>query len=360
MQAKTTLFFFLIPLFNLFFQPHLTNASSTNITAIFAFGDSVFDPGNNNALPTLFRANHWPYGKDFPGQVPTGRCSNGKLTTDILVSLLGIKQLLPAYLDPKVSDKDLLTGVSFASGGSGLDELTAKENNVLSMVDQLNYFEQSLKRMQKVVGGKEAERIVEKALFMISAGTNDMLFNFYDLPTRRYISLSGYHDFLLNRLEAFVNELYKMGAKKIAVVGLPPIGCLPVQVTINSLLPSFHMFQRVCVQQQNFESQSYNKKLQALISRLRSTLSGSKLVYTDVYNPLLDIIQKPSAYGYDHILEACCGTGSLEMGPLCNEFNPTCVNPSRYLLWDAVHPTQATNEYLVHNFQRTVLPQLVD
>jgi hypothetical protein len=37
---------------------------------------------------------------------------------------LGIKELLPAYLDEDTKDEDLLTGVCFASSGSGLDPLT--------------------------------------------------------------------------------------------------------------------------------------------------------------------------------------------------------------------------------------------
>ena len=39
---------------------------------------------------------------------------------------LGIKKLLPAYLDPALQPSDLLTGVSFASGASGYDPLTPK------------------------------------------------------------------------------------------------------------------------------------------------------------------------------------------------------------------------------------------
>ena len=42
------------------------------------------------------------------------------------VEELGIKELLPAYKDPTLQPKDLLTGVSFASGGSGYDALTPK------------------------------------------------------------------------------------------------------------------------------------------------------------------------------------------------------------------------------------------
>jgi len=39
---------------------------------------------------------------------------------------LGVKDLLPAYLDPKIQDSDLITGVSFASAGTGLDNLTSE------------------------------------------------------------------------------------------------------------------------------------------------------------------------------------------------------------------------------------------
>ena len=42
------------------------------------------------------------------------------------VEELGIKELLPAYLDPNLKSQDLLTGVNFASGGTGYDPLTPK------------------------------------------------------------------------------------------------------------------------------------------------------------------------------------------------------------------------------------------
>lgn len=39
---------------------------------------------------------------------------------------LGIKEYVPAYLDPYLKPNDLLTGVSFASGASGYDPLTSE------------------------------------------------------------------------------------------------------------------------------------------------------------------------------------------------------------------------------------------
>ncbi|CAA0825239.1 GDSL esterase/lipase [Striga hermonthica] len=280
----------------LLFQPGPA-AALPNVTAVFAFGDSILDPGNNNHIPTLFRSNHPPYGVDFPGRIPTGRFSDGKLPADLLVDHLGIKPLLPAYLDPALTDSDLLTGASFASAGTGLDELTAAEAFVLTMNAQLAHFGRALGRMRRAAGREEAGRVVSNAIFLVGAGTNDMLYNFYLLPIRKGMTVSGYQDFLLRKLESAIMRLHGMGARRVAVMGLPPVGCLPVQVTIGSFLPSPHMFRRVCVDQQNMDSRAYNTKLQAMLSRLGRTLRGSRIAYVDIYNPMMDMINRPAAYG---------------------------------------------------------------
>lgn len=100
------------------------------------------------------------------GHVATGRFSNGKLITDFLVSKLGLMDLLPAYLDPMINNHDLLTGVSFASAGSGFDDLTAEISNVIRMEKQIEYFGQCKDRISESVGVEEAERIVNDAVFL--------------------------------------------------------------------------------------------------------------------------------------------------------------------------------------------------
>lgn len=58
-------------------------AQDTVVPAIITFGDSAVDVGNNDYLPTIFKANYPPYGRDFINQQPTGRFCNGKLATDL-------------------------------------------------------------------------------------------------------------------------------------------------------------------------------------------------------------------------------------------------------------------------------------
>lgn len=135
-------------------------AAKNNVSCIYVFGDSSVDPGNNNNLKTDQKVNFLPYGKDFYDGRPTGRFTNGRLATDLIgtyqyflwyvrsldhlflnllivyfiwffvfvfvADALGHTKTIPAYLDPNLKNSQLVNGVSFASGGSGYDDLTAQ------------------------------------------------------------------------------------------------------------------------------------------------------------------------------------------------------------------------------------------
>jgi hypothetical protein len=56
------------------------------VPAMYVFGDSTLDVGNNNYLPGagVPRANMPLYGVDYPGSKPTGRFSNGYNVADFI------------------------------------------------------------------------------------------------------------------------------------------------------------------------------------------------------------------------------------------------------------------------------------
>jgi hypothetical protein len=179
--------------------------TSSKFPAILIFGDSTVDTGNNNYFHTLLKANHYPYGNDFPGHIPTGRFSNGKLVPDFVASMLGLKQSIPPFRDPNLSDHEIQTGVSFASAGSGYDDLTTVVSRANPVLNQVEDFNKYIVRLKGIVGEEEAMKIIRGALVLISAGTNDFIFNFYDIPTRRLeFNITGYHDFLQKRLQNFI------------------------------------------------------------------------------------------------------------------------------------------------------------
>jgi len=63
------------------------------VPALFIFGDSSLDVGNNNYLPTIIKANFLPYGKDFVNHFPSGRFSNGKVVIDFACDFLSLQIL---------------------------------------------------------------------------------------------------------------------------------------------------------------------------------------------------------------------------------------------------------------------------
>ncbi|XP_057840656.1 GDSL esterase/lipase At2g42990 [Cryptomeria japonica] len=326
------------------------------VPAMFMFGDSYGDTGNNDFIVTLVTGDFPPYGRDFKDHIATGRISNGKLMSDYFVEGLGIKELLPPYLDPKLKAQDLLTGVCFASSGSGLDNLTAHLLEVIPLWKQIEHFKEYRKRIAGLVGEEEATAIIRKAIFFITIGTNDFIFNYFALPTRRLqFTVQEYTDFLLNTYTLYIKELYNLGATRIAVINVPPLGCLPIERTSGSFLNK-----GACDEKINQASSRFNSGLNAAIAGLKPTFPTLRIASLDYHNLISEFIANPSKYGLEVIAKACCGTGTFEVLFLCNELSPlTCPNASKYLFFDSVHLTQKAYKIISSVLLTRDVPQLL-
>ncbi|KAL5227967.1 hypothetical protein ABZP36_016232 [Zizania latifolia] len=319
-------------------------------SAIFYFGDSVLDTGNNNYIPTLAVANHAPYGRDFPGKRPTGRFSNGRLVPDLLNEKLQLKEFSPPFMEAKLSNSDIVTGVNFASAGSGFQDETSRLSNTLPMSMQVSLFREYLLRLRSIVGEKEASRIVENSLMFISSGTNDFT-RYYRSSKRRKMDIGEYQDAVLRTAQGSLKELYNLGGRQFCLAGLPPFGCTPIQITLSGD-PD-----RACVEEQNRDAQAYNSKLEKLLPALQGSLHGSKIVYLDAYEAFMEILDNPAKYGFTETTRGCCGTGLREVGLLCNTLTPTCRNESSFIFYDAVHPTEKVYRRATDYILRNVIPQ---
>ncbi|XP_074347051.1 GDSL esterase/lipase EXL3-like [Apium graveolens] len=330
---------------------------NVTVPALLVFGDSIVDSGNNNHLPLTFgKCNFHPYGLDFDGGVATGRFTNSKTPADLLVKELGIKDLLPAYLDPNLQSKDLPTGVTFASGGTGYDTQTSTLAEVIPLEKQLKMFQEYLEKLKSIVGEKKTSYILANSVFLLVAVSNDLANTYFSFGFRRFqYDVPSYADFLVSKCSEIIKELYDLGARRLAVFGAPPIGCLPIQRTLAGGL------QRTCVDKYNDAAKLYNTKLSSKLDSLAKNLSRSNVVYIDIYNPLFDIIQNPQAYGFDTVDKGCCGTGDIETLFLCNKFSKTCPEHAKFLFWDSIHPTEAGYKILVNRVvQENIHKLLID
>lgn len=86
-------------------------------------------------------------------------------------------------------------------------------------------------------------------------------------------------------------RLYLLDARKIVVVNVGPIGCIPYQRETN---PSAGA---ACAEFPNQLARAFNRRLRALVGELGATLRGSRFVYADVYRIFSDIIADYRSHG---------------------------------------------------------------
>lgn len=166
--------------------------------------------------------------------------------------------------------------------------------SVIPFFKELEYYKQYQSKLKAFVGDAKATYITSEALYLISLGTNDFLENYYILPTRRnQFSVDMYEDYLTGLAGKFVRDLYALGARKISLGGLPPMGCLPLERTTNFLQGNGG----TCNEEYNRVALNFNGKLGALVNNLNQELPSIRVVFSNPYFTLQKIVQNPSSYG---------------------------------------------------------------
>ncbi|KAI3892496.1 hypothetical protein MKW92_034169 [Papaver armeniacum] len=242
-------------------------AADNNATCILVFDVSTVDPGNNNRLSTTFY-----------GGRPTGRFCNGRLTTDFIG--VAFTKIIPGYLEPNLTNNQILHGVSFASAASGYDDHQPHGKNAnITISAWIEYLLHYKIRLIKLVGQKKASEIIGN--------------NYFIEPTRaKEFTLDKYEDFLVS-------------SSRLVVVGVPPLGCMPLVKTLMGGSSG------ACVESFNNASFTFNAKVRAAIANIK-TLKND--------------------------IQGMLGTGEIEFGDTCKGLT-TCKDPAKSIFWDAVHPT---------------------
>ncbi|CAA7033994.1 unnamed protein product [Microthlaspi erraticum] len=316
------------------------------VPALIIMGDSVVDAGNNNRRTTLVKANFPPYGRDFFAHNATGRFSNGKLATDFTAENLGFTSYPVPYLSQEANGTNLLTGANFASGASGFHDGTSLLYNAITLNQQLKNYKEYQNKVTNIVGRDRANEIFAGAIHLLSTGTSDFLQSYYINPIlNRIFTPDRYSDRLMKFYSTFIQNLYGVGARRIGVTTLPPLGCLPAAITLFAGAGDNN-----CVERLNRDAVSFNTKLNNTSMNLTNNLPGLKLIVLDIYNPLLNMVMNPAENGFFEARRACCGTGTMETSFLCNSRSVgTCSNATSYVFWDGFHPSEAANRVLAAN-----------
>ncbi|KXG30790.1 hypothetical protein SORBI_3004G243500 [Sorghum bicolor] len=314
------------------------------VPAVYVFGDSTVDVGNNQYLPGN-SALQLPYGIDFPHSRPTGRFSNGYNVADFVAKLLGFKRSPPAYLSltPRTSRQILrgLRGVNYASGGSGILDTTG---NTITLTKQIEYFAATKSKMVANSGSgssssSSVDELLSKSLFLISDGGNDM-FAFLQRNGTASEVPSLYAD-LLSNYTRHVRALHGLGARRFGIVDVPPLGCVP---SVRATSPDGGASR--CVDAANALAKGFNDALRAALANLTASgaLPGARYSVGSSYSVVSHFTAHPAAAGFREVASACCGGGRLNAQTGCTPNATYCSDRGEYLFWDGVHGTQATSK----------------
>ncbi|KAG8373215.1 hypothetical protein BUALT_Bualt11G0000400 [Buddleja alternifolia] len=237
---------------------------SPQFTSMFVFRDSLIDPGNNNYLRSLAKANYLPYGVDFY-QGPSGRFCNGRTVIDYLGDMLGIS--LPAYANLFATEKSTFRGVNYASAAGGtLEETGQNLGERYSLSQQVQNLESTLSQLKNLMEDDQEE-------------------------------LSSY----LAKALVIMALVHSLGLRKFLVGGIGPLGCIPNQLATDVPPPG------KCASFTNDIVGMFNDRLISLVDELNSKYNGSVFAYANIYGGVTDILNNAKAYGFSVVDKACCG-----------------------------------------------------
>ncbi|KAL3825068.1 hypothetical protein ACJIZ3_021097 [Penstemon smallii] len=311
--------------------------------ALFIFGDSLFDPGNNNYIntTTLDQANFRPYGETY-FDYPTGRFSDGRLISDFIAEHAKLP-LIPPYLEPrnKLLRQLMINyhGVNFASAGAGALTETF-HGSVIDLKTQLKFYKREVARLSKKIGHANATNILSTAVNLFSIGTNDYISPFLlNSSVIQSQSHSQYVQMVIGNLTIVVKEIYRRGGRKFGFLNLGNLGCLP---GLRIVKPET---QGECLVEASVLAQLHNNELNKLLPKLEHNLHGFKYFLYDFNQSLARKITQPSLYGFNEGKKACCGIGLFNGIYSCGGKRIVkdfvlCENPSKFIFWDSYHFTE--------------------
>ncbi|XP_062114921.1 GDSL esterase/lipase At1g71691-like [Humulus lupulus] len=304
--------------------------------ALYVFGDSTVDVGNNNNFDTFSKANFPPYGIDFADGA-TGRPTNGFNMADIIALSLGL------IIPPAIRSVDLKTynsddGFNYASSSSGIlpDTGTNMFKGVMSLGEQIEKFNKTIQEYLKprLKSPSNLEKHLSKSIFFLVTGSNDFSLNL--LMSNRSIDRLQFSKDLVQKYASQLQKLYYLGGRKFVVFEVDAMGCSP-----SSVLKAFPKNPNKCVDDLNVLASNYNKLLNQMLQQLASTLKGAAYIIGRNYDFTYQLAQHPAKFGLKEAFKPCCNTTSVGV---CDAKKPiACKNRDSYAYFDEFHTTQAAN-----------------
>jgi phospholipase/lecithinase/hemolysin len=280
---------------------HSAPTPTAPFSAVYAFGDSLSDAGNDYIATGGGTPVSPPYSD--------GRFTNGPVWVQDLSSFLGLGPLAPSLAQPNVPNR-----TDFAFGGAETGTTPLHTADATDLPSQLAQFHAAVPNPQP------------DALYTVSIGSNDLFGALEALPSNPAAAIATVQSAVVN-VDNFVSDLAAGGAKNLLILDVPDLGKIP-DVTSQGPLASLAA---------SALSGLFDVELAASLQ----TLAGAdqlKLDLLSAYSLADQEIAHPSWFGLTNVTDPVW-TGNYTDASSGTLRATTPAAQNQYLFWDSVHPT---------------------
>ncbi|KMT17775.1 hypothetical protein BVRB_2g035210 [Beta vulgaris subsp. vulgaris] len=188
---------------------------------------------------------------------------------------------------------------------------------------------------------------LSKCMYYSGIGNNDYLNNYFmawRYPTSSIYTPQEYAVDLLQAYKLQLTALYDLGARKVIVPNIGQMGCIPIRRVKNGTQES------LCNEDDNYVVKLFNSGLRDLVDTFNNArLPGAKFVYVDFFQGCKDLHSNRTYFGFEVVDKGCCGVGENTNGGeiTCLPLQTPCKDRTKYLFWDAFHPSELVHMVVV-------------
>ncbi|KAC9696439.1 hypothetical protein E3N88_45384 [Mikania micrantha] len=310
----------------------------SNMKAMYVMGDSTVDCGENTLFFPYLLRNLSLHPCEGP---PTS------ILPHLLAKKIGLPYPVPFY-SQNGSSEVLTRGVNLGSTGATI--LSNPTNPLLqSLNQQLRQAFEIFQLLQLEIGQETANEFIKSStIFYISFGKDDYMDLFKSADKGPVSDAEKLSRILVDQMANAIQYLYDSSVRKFVVMGILPLGCAPrfLQSRNGSIGDGHVGGDVVCAADINNFVLEYNSFLEQRIVRLGMKLLDARLIFCDVYRPMMEIINNPNTYGIKNARNVCCGESMDNEMRGCMSMNMACEDPSNYVWWDLYNPGQVVSSLI--------------
>ncbi|KAL2316944.1 hypothetical protein Fmac_030820 [Flemingia macrophylla] len=310
--------------------------NGSHVSALYVLGDSSVDCGDNTLFYPLLHA---------PLSLYPCNGSDATLLPQLLAEKIGLTSIRPFY-GQNGSLEGVLGGLNFGSTQATIMNLGSYSHQSLNQ--QLRQVSETMQLLQLQLGEDTALQFAKSSIFFLSFGKEDYIDLFLH-NTSSQVLKNGTQYFatiLVNQMANAARYLYDANARKIIFLGILPLGCTPRLAWELNGTSAGDYNENGCVEHVNDLVSEYNRLLDEQVAKLNNEFSDAQMVFCDVYNGTMEIINEPRLYGFEDVKSACCGLGVNGAMIGCISMDVACNQASTRIWWDLFNPTEAVNNIL--------------